>query len=300
MKTSDINIGRLCLRVAVSWLISAIPTIAQVVVTPGRIPVVVPSTSASPAEKMTHPHLSTDQSLAFPSNSAHGQAKSVGEVVLSNLANPLPVLPAPTGVLVDQVVAVVNGELVLESDVDEENRLMAFEPFSTTNGSGRDQVIERLIDRTLVLQQSALQPDPGDTKEEVDRQLQSLRRDLPECKHYHCGTDAGWDKFIVAQGFSKPELEQRWTQRLRILRFIKIRFSAGVDITSEEIKAYYNVTMLPAYAKANAVPPKLDVLSARIQELLLEQRVSALLSDWLRSLKAEGTVRMMRTGEVEP
>lgn len=300
MKAKDINIGRLCLLMAASWLISAVPTIAQVVALPERIPVVVPATSSSPAEKMAHPDSSIPQSPAFPSDSARGQAKSVGEVVLSNLAKSLPVLPAPTGVLVDEVVAVVNGELVLESDVDEENRFMAFEPFSTNNGSGRDQVIERLIDRTLVLQQSALQPDAQDTKEEVDKQLQSLRKDLPECERYHCDTDAGWAKFIAVQGFSKPELEQRWAQRLRILRFIEIRFSAGVDITPEEIKAYYNATMLPAYAKANAVPPKLDVLSARIQELLLEQRVSALLSDWLGSLKAEGTVRMMRTGEVEP
>lgn len=300
MKMNEKKMGRFCFLLMALCVLPAIRIMAQAAATPEGVRVVVPTPSSSPAKKTNRPDRVIPQSSVFPSDFAHGQATSVGEVVLSNLARPLPALPATTGTLVDQVVAVVNGELVLESDVDEENRFMAFEPFSTNNGSGRDQVVERLIDRTLVLQQSALQPDQGDTSEELEKQLQSLRKELPACKLFHCDTDAGWDKFIAAQGFTRAELEQRWAQRLQILRFIEMRFSAGVDITSEEIKGYYNVTMLPAYVKANATPPKLDVLSTRIQELLLEQRVSALLSDWLRSLKAEGTVRMMRLGEVEP
>jgi hypothetical protein len=97
-----------------------------------------------------------------------------------------------------------------------------------------------------------------------------------------------------------PELEQRWQQRMQILKFIEVRFRAGVDITPEQIKAYYDTKMLPEYAKAKATPPKLAVISDRIQEILLEQQVSSLLSEWLQSLKAQGTVRMMRPGEVEP
>ncbi len=39
------------------------------------------------------------------------------------------------GAVLDQVVAVVNGDLVLESDVDEERRFAAFQPL---HGPGRD------------------------------------------------------------------------------------------------------------------------------------------------------------------
>ena len=205
-----------------------------------------------------------------------------------------------SGTLVDQVVAVVNGDLVLESDVDEERRFEAFEPFATAGGAARDNVIERLIDRTLILQQSKLQPEQGVSLDDAEKQLQALRKDLPACRQYHCETEAGWQKFVQDQGFTMAELEQRWEQRMQILKFIELRFRAGIDITPAEIKTYYTDTMLPAYAKVNATAPKLDVLSDRIQEVLLEQQVSALLSDWLKSLKAEGTVRVMRPGEVEP
>ncbi len=298
-KSTHINSRRNWL-LAASCLLAAFPLTGQTAATPDASHVVVPPPQSTPSANSTTPDSATTQVSVFPSEFSHGQATSAGKVVLSNLARPLPALPPAIGTLVDQVIAVVNGELVLESDVDEERRFMAFEPFSTAAGSARDKIIDRLIDRTLILQQSKLQPDQGATKEEVDKQLQSLRKDLPECKRYNCDTAEGWNKFIAAQGFTKSELDDRWMQRVQILRFIELRFRAGVDITPAEIKDYYDKTMLPAYAKANATAPKLDVLSERIQEVLLEQRVSALLSDWLQSLKAEGTVRVMRPGEVEP
>ena len=56
-------------------------------------------------------------------------------------------------VLVDQVIAVVNGDLILESDIDEERRFEAFQPFRDPKGpSSRTELIDRLIDRALILQ----------------------------------------------------------------------------------------------------------------------------------------------------
>ncbi len=74
----------------------------------------------------------------------------------------------------------------------------------------------------------------------------------------------------------------------------------GIRISPEEIKTYYEKTMLPEYARQKAKAPPLDAISERIQEVLLQQQVSSLLNDWLQSLKAQGSVRMMKPGEVQP
>jgi hypothetical protein len=207
----------------------------------------------------------------------------------------------PQGVLVDQVIAVVNGDLILESDVDEERRFDAFQPFRDLVGSfSREEAINRLINRTLILQQSKLQPEDKVTLDEAKAQLETMRKDIPACKQYHCETDTGWEKFVQAQGFTLPELEERWRERMEILKFIEIRFRAGVHIEPSEIKAYYDNTLVPDYQKQKAAPPPLDTISDRIQEILLQQRVGSLLADWLTSLKAQGTVRMMKPGEVAP
>src|SRR6267154_2202316 len=55
------------------------------------------------------------------------------------------------GVTLDRLVAVVNGDVILESDVDEERRLEEVQPFRTVATFTRDRIIERLIDRALIL-----------------------------------------------------------------------------------------------------------------------------------------------------
>lgn len=209
--------------------------------------------------------------------------------------------PAQQGETIDRVIAIVNGDLILESDVDEERRFAAFQPFSTSGAEfTRVRAIERLINRTLILQQSRLQMIGGVTEVQVTTQIQTLRKDIPECKQYHCETEAGWDKFLADQGFTKEELQLRWRQRMEVLSYIENRFRMGIRITPEEISAYYTKELLPQYAKQKAAPPKLEELSDRIQEILLQQRVSKLLQDWLTSLRAQGTVQILKPGEVAP
>ena len=58
--------------------------------------------------------------------------------------------------------------------------------------------------------------------------------------------------------------------------------------------------MLPEYAKRNVTPPELETIQKRIEEVLLQQQVGTLLQDWLKSLRAQGTVRVMTPGEVAP
>jgi peptidyl-prolyl cis-trans isomerase SurA len=211
--------------------------------------------------------------------------------------SPIPV----QGVVLDQVVSVVNSELVLESDVDEERRFQAFQPFrDQSQAYSRDKAIERLVDRTLILQQERLQPQPPITDAEVNEQLATLRKDIPACKEYTCETDAGWQRFVKDQGFTMPELMERWRERMEVLRFIEQRFREGVRISPDEIKAYYDKTLLPEYAARKNTPPKLEAISDRIQEILLQQQVGALLDDWLQSLKAQGSVRMAKPRGVAP
>jgi peptidyl-prolyl cis-trans isomerase SurA len=209
--------------------------------------------------------------------------------------------PAEPGQTVDRIVAIVNGALILESDVDEERRFAAFQPFTTPSGDfSRQQAVERLINRTLILQQAKLQPGKEITATDVQTQIATLRKDIPACKKDQCETDAGWAKFLADQGFTAAELQQRWKERMEVLQYIENRFRMGIRIEPAEIKVYYDKTMLPEYAKQKVTPPKMADISDRIQEVLLQQRVTKLLQDWLKSLRAQGTVQIMKPGEVAP
>jgi peptidyl-prolyl cis-trans isomerase SurA len=203
-------------------------------------------------------------------------------------------------VTLDRVVAIVNGDLILESDVEADQRFAAFQPFNTAHPMTRDQLINRLIDRTLILQQMALQPEAPIPDSDVDSELALLRKSIPKCAAYHCDTQAGWEKFVSDQGFSLQELRDRWRKRMEILRFIEERFRMGIRIEQSEIDDYYKTTMLPVYQKEGVAPPPEASIADRIQEILLQQRVDKLLDDWLTALRAQGSVTILKPGEEAP
>jgi len=216
-----------------------------------------------------------------------------------------PIAKAPVqekGTQIDGVVAVVNGDVILESDVDEERRFEIIQPYrgSATDFS-RDRAVQRLIDRMLLLQQAALDAEQiSVSEEELDKQIATLRKDIPTCREYHCDTDAGWTNYLAANGFTDQEFRDRWKKRMELLRLIEVRFRSGIHITEDETKDYYEKTMLPEYARQKVAPPKLETISRRIEEVLLQQRVGDLLRDWLKSLRAQGSVWIVRPGEVAP
>ncbi|HEY0309251.1 MAG TPA: peptidylprolyl isomerase, partial [Acidobacteriaceae bacterium] len=184
-------------------------------------------------------------------------------------ANPAAVTAAPdakTGVTLDYIVAIVNQDVILESDVEEEMRFSAFQPFrSQTTGTPRERAQERLINRMLILQQEKLQPQAPIPDSEVQKQIHELRQTIPACLTYKCETDAGWERFLADNEFTEQELEARWRQRMQVLAFIEIRFRSGIQITRQQITEYYQKQMLPEYARQKATPPPMDALSARIE-----------------------------------
>jgi peptidyl-prolyl cis-trans isomerase SurA len=213
----------------------------------------------------------------------------------------LPGMPPAQGEEVDRVVAIVNGQLILDSDVDRERRFAALLPYSEASEPyNRDEAIERLINRDLILQQVQLQPAGEVTEQAAAKDLDALRKSIPACAVYHCETEEGWDRFLASEGFTEESLTTLWRQRMEVLAFIEQRFRMGIRILPAEIQDYYTKTMLPEYAAQHVTPPPMRTISRRIQEVLLQQRVSKLLDDWLASLRAQGNVVVLHPGEEAP
>ncbi|NYF90825.1 peptidylprolyl isomerase [Tunturiibacter empetritectus] len=240
------------------------------------------------------------QAWAFLQTAA-GQTATPQAGATSTAPAATPGAAAPQGVVLDRVVAVVNGDVILESDVDEERRFEDIQPYRRTAGDrSRERTIERLIDRDLILQQAEQEPEDAITDQALDEQLTMLRKDIPDCKAYHCETEEGWKKYLSDHGFTVEEFRERWRLRMQLLKFIEVRFRNGIKISDAEIKEFYEKRMAPEYAKRDVTPPKMDTISKRIEEVLLQQQVGALLVDWLKSLRVQGSVKIMNPGEVAP
>ena len=204
--------------------------------------------------------------------------------------------PQPAAPLVlDRVVAVVNNHAILASDIDDEIRLSVLDPGRGGLGVlSRATALQQLIGRALIQQQireedlQASDPSPA----EVDARLIELRKDLPACVHQNCVSDAGWSAFLAAHNLTSERALTYMRYRVEILRFIEERFRQGIQISTQEIAAYYHDTLLPQYAKGEAIPP-LDKVSPRIEEILLQQRVNVLFDGWLENLRKQGEIEVL-------
>lgn len=205
-----------------------------------------------------------------------------------------PAEPQGKLVVLDRVVAIINGSVLLQSDVDDQMRFAALTPYSVPPGQNTPaKAAKRLISRTLVLQQMKEQQQflTPITDEQVRKSLDELRKRLPACAN--CSTEQGWKHFLNEHGLTEAEVKQRWRQRLLILSYINLRFRSGIRITPEQVNTYYQKTLVPAFAKIHQTPPALATVSKRIKEILLQQQVNVLLNDWLTSLRDQGSVKIL-------
>jgi hypothetical protein len=197
--------------------------------------------------------------------------------------------------VLDRVVAVVNNQAILESDVQNELHLYSLDP---ERGSQRTlsarRALQLLISRRLIQQQigQGTIPIPPPTDEAVKERLQGLREQLPACVAANCKTDAGWAHFLEENGLSEAEVEQYLRLRMELLAFIETRFRQGIQIAQDEIAKYYNETLLPQYPKGEKAP-SLETVAPRIEEILLQQKVNALFSTWLSDLRKQGDIEVL-------
>lgn len=200
-----------------------------------------------------------------------------------------------TPVVLDRVVAVVNGRAILSSDLREETHLSVLEPSQDEAGAETpQQALERLISRTIIRQQireedaRSLEPTP----KEIEDRIGEIRKQLPICVREDCGTDEGWNAFLTRHGLTERRVKAYLRSRMQVLRFIEIRFRQGVQISPQDVEAYYHNTLVPQYQSGQAVP-QLSAVAPRIEEILLQQQVNAMFSGWLESLRKQGDVEIL-------
>ena len=194
----------------------------------------------------------------------------------------------------DRVVAVVNNQPVLWSDITSEIRFAVLDPEQVNGTLTPQRALQELISRTLIQQQiseeDATAAEPSD--EDVQARVSEIRKELPACVRVGCATDAGWQGFLKANQLTADQIEKYLRLRLEILRFIEIRFRQGIRISSEETEAYYRDKLVPQYTKGAQAPP-LSAVAPRIEEILLEQQVNVMFDSWLDNLRKQGNVEVL-------
>ena len=198
-------------------------------------------------------------------------------------------------VTLDRVVAVVNRNAILMSDIEDELRIAVLDPSRAgSSDMTPQQALQRLISRALI-QQQIRQEDMQETEpttEEIAARLKEIREQLPACVRSHCSTEAGWKTFLADNDLPPERVDAYLRNRIEILHFIEMRFRQGIRIAPEEVEGYYREKLLPLYPPGQT-PPPLDQVAPRIEEILLQQQVNVLFDDWLENLQKQGEIEVL-------
>jgi peptidyl-prolyl cis-trans isomerase SurA len=195
-----------------------------------------------------------------------------------------------TAEVVDRIVAIVNGNVILQSDWDEAlsfEALLANRALANFANDDRRAVLDRLIDQELLRQQMKSSDFPHATDAEVSARLAEARKLYPEAT-----SDAAWQTILATYHLSEKDLIDHVRQQIDLMRLVDARLRPAVQIDSKSIEAYYRDQFVPQLKQTGSREVPLADVSVKIRELLTEKRVNELLVSWLQTLRSEGQVHL--------
>ncbi len=192
--------------------------------------------------------------------------------------------------VIDRIIATVNGRVILQSDWDEalgyEALLTNRTPAQFTDDDRR-AVLDRLIDQELLREQMKSADFPHATDAEAAARVAEARKQTPQA-----ASSEAWQVLLANYHLTEKDLLAHVREQVDVMRLVDARLRPAVEIDSKSIEAYYRDQFVPKLKQSGASEVPLAEVSAKIREVLTEQKVSELLVSWLQNLRSEGQVRI--------
>jgi parvulin-like peptidyl-prolyl isomerase len=190
-------------------------------------------------------------------------------------AIPRPAAQAQTGRVVDRIVAHIEGDIILLSQVRE---LGAFQHLVEGRAESDERLLAELIEQWIVQTEANQSQFPQPAQSEVDRELARLIAQF--------GGPEAYAAKLREVGLSAEQVQQLLARQIYVERYIDYKFRPTVQIQAADIEAYYQKELLPELAKKNQLTPRLADVEGEIRELLTQRAITDLATKWLEETKS--------------
>jgi peptidyl-prolyl cis-trans isomerase SurA len=196
--------------------------------------------------------------------------------------------------VIDRIVARVNGHIILQSDWNDALRyeaLLSARNLSDFNEEERRAVLDRLIDQELLDEQMKSASFQHSTEEEAAAEVADARKLYPEAS-----TDEGWQSVLSKYSLTESAVLLHVREQIDLMRLVDAHLRPAVQIDSKSVEAYYRDKFVPQLKQSGEQEVPLADVSAKIRELLTQEKVSELMVSWLQSLRSESKVSVPEMG----
>lgn len=174
-------------------------------------------------------------------------------------------------VVVDRIVARVENDVILLSDV---RALSRYQQFLDGKSETDAQILDRLIDQWIVRTEADVSHSPRPSEADIERGLSRV--------HNSFGSEEGYEARRKQAGLSEQDERAMVASQLYLSNYLDSRFRPAVQIDPKEIEDFYQTAVVPRAKARGQDPPKLEAARDTIQEALIQNGINQQAEQWLK------------------
>lgn len=198
----------------------------------------------------------------------------------------LGLLPAPSRVcaqeVVDRIVARVETDIILQSDVRQLSRYQAFldgKPQSDAD------ILNRLIDQWIVRNEAGVARFSQPSDDDVNRSIERLKRSFSSSEEFQARQKQS--------GITDDEIRRFVRAQLYLSNYLDSRFRPAIQIDEKAIDDFYKNRVVPRAESRGQTPPTLENARDFIQEALVQRAINEQADRWLKESRSRVRVDIM-------
>lgn len=202
--------------------------------------------------------------------------------------------PPPSGKtdLQDRVLAVVDEDPILASDVERVIRLGLDKPQpGETDERFRRRVLDDLIDERLRFHEVDRFNFEQVPVDEIQKRVADIRSRYPD--------ETSYKKALKDVGLDEKGLRQLVARQLLVLTYVDEQLGTNVFVEPDEINRYYRDVLTPEMRKRGQQPPPVEDVREDIRETLKQQKMTQEMTRWTKELRNKADI-VVYSGNPKP
>jgi parvulin-like peptidyl-prolyl isomerase len=187
--------------------------------------------------------------------------------------------------VVDRIVARIENDIILLSQVEQ---LKRYQLFLDGKAESDSQILERLIDQWIVLNEASVARFPQPWDADVEKSLANLKRSFASPEEYEARKKQS--------GLSDEELREIIKSQIYQSNYLDTRFRPAIQIDDKDTEEFYKTRVVPRAESRGQTPPTLDEAREFIQEALVQKAINQQADQWLKESRARVRVEKLLDG----
>jgi peptidyl-prolyl cis-trans isomerase SurA len=191
--------------------------------------------------------------------------------------------PAAPNVLRDRVVAVVDEDPILVSDIDRAIGLGLQQPKpGESDKAFRRRVLDELVGERLRFHEIDRFGVEQVPVEDVDKNVAEIRARFKSEDEFR--------RQLKAVGLDPQGLRQLVARQLMVLTYVDERLGARVFVGLDDINEYYRSTLAPEMKRRGQPVPPVEEVREQIREVLKQQKLVQEIDRWTNELRRQADI----------